>query len=362
MAIAPTFDELLAIGIAEATDARPDMNVEEGFVTEMLLSGAAAMADAVIGYGAQRFKATFVDGAEGDDLTDLADDHWQIQRGEATPARGQATITRSVNGPAGTFAAGTIVKTLRDADGKELLFTLDAQSVWALNEQGSKLVNVTCTETGRGGNVAPGAILRFNAPPFDGSFTVTNVLKLAGGAPAQTDPELRESVRALPNALRRATLDALEYGAKTVSGVRQATATEDAETGIVSLFIADENGGSSAPLIDAVKAILPSWKAAGTIVNVYGGSLVTVSPIRVKVFVRPGVDSATLVAAIQSAIVVEVGRLKIGETLFRGAIERAVRNVQPDGIARVDVLAPALNVEPQANQILRCETSDVIVE
>jgi phage-related baseplate assembly protein len=359
---APTFQDLYDIGQGAATTVRPDLTVEENTIVDMLLAGAAAMGDHVAGYTAQRFKATFVDGAEGDDLTTLADDHWQISRVEAQPARGVLQISRPVNAsaPAETFDAGRVVATARDATGAEVLVTLDAPVSFVFGESGTKSVNATCTATGTVGNVAASAFDHFVVKPVDATFTVTNPAAFAGGNPEQDDPALRDEIRSFPNAVRRATLDALEYGAKQVAGIVQATASEDNVSGIVSLYVADANGVASAPLLASVQAALPSWKAAGSIVNVYAGALVVVS-VSVTITVRPGVDAAALIASIKAAIVAELERLKIGETLFRGAIERAVRNVSPDGIASVVVNLPLIDTAPLANQSLRTTAGNVLV-
>lgn len=359
---APTYQELYDLGQAAAATVRPELIVDDGSIGDMLLSGAAAMADHAVGYAAKRFKSTFVDGAEGADLTELADDHWQVERPLATAARGVLQISRPVNAsaPAETFAAGRVVATARDATGAEVRFTLDAPVAFLFGESGNKTGNATCEASGTSGNVAAGAIDHFVVKPADATFAVTNPAAFAGGNEEQQDPALRDTIRSFPNAVRRATLDALEFGAKKVPGIVQATASEDAQTGIISLYVADDSGSASTPLLVDVRTELRNWRAAGSIVNVYSGALVIV-PISVVITVRPGVDAVALIASIKAAIVAELQRLRSGETLFRGAIERAVRNVSPDGIASVVVALPLLDTAPLANQSLRTTTGDVLV-
>jgi hypothetical protein len=69
-----------------------------------------AMADVVLRYAAQAFRDTFIDGAAGDALTALVDDHYNIQRDPATSsAVGDRAFARTSGGAGGTIAAGTTI-------------------------------------------------------------------------------------------------------------------------------------------------------------------------------------------------------------------------------------------------------------
>src|SRR5580698_2629854 len=97
MPTAPAFTDLLAQFQAEAQAVQPALQFNDGDMATAQMHGAGAMADASIKYAAQAFKATFIDGAEGDDLTVLVDDHLNIQRNPATPAAVDVTFTRTGN-------------------------------------------------------------------------------------------------------------------------------------------------------------------------------------------------------------------------------------------------------------------------
>jgi phage-related baseplate assembly protein len=366
---APSWQDYFNDGRAEAINRRPDLTFDEGDITEMYMAAIAAMADSLTGYFAGRFNATYLDGAQGDDLTKLADDHWNIQRFPANAATAQVTFSRtSANGyPAGSLAAGTVVATQKDASGTEYQYTTDAPVAWTLGDATAKNVNVTALLTGPASNAGLSTINRIistpSGSPFDSSITVNNpTSRAAGGADEEADDDLRERVRNFPATLRRGTLDALEYGAKSVDGVASATAVEEvdtfgAQTGVVYLYITDASGGSSTPLINAVIAEMINWKAAGITLNVQGGSLIT-QDISLTITARAGVDTQALLPRITAAVAARVSKLKIGESLTLDIIQQAVRNVD-DAIKTVVVNNPAVSLVPSPNQIIRAGTITV---
>lgn len=370
-ATAPGYQDLFDLGRAQAGLAQPDLSFNEGDISEMLVAGIAAMADHVAAYAANRFQATTVDGAQGDDLKAYADDRWQIEAEDATPAQGSITLSRSTaNGaPAGTLVAGTVVATNLDSQGVDVEFTLDADQAYTLGDVATRTVSVTAVVAGPAGNVAPGAIARFTATPFDSSFSVTNAANFAGGAQAQSDPSLREQVRQFPSTLRRATLDSLEYGAKTVAGVTVALASEELvggePTGIVNLYVSDADGNSTTEMVADVEAILPTWRAAGALVNVLGAEAQSVA-IAVTVTLAAGLPTATktaLVPLIQAAIVAQVNTLQGGQGFWHLAVAAAARAVNPLIIENVVVTAPSADpyVPSQPYYTLRITAANVTV-
>jgi len=104
-------------------------------------------------------------------------------------------------------------------------------------------------------------------------------------------------------------------------------------------------------MVAAVVAELENWRAAGIVVNVSGGSLVS-QDVTITLPVRPGVVVAALLANIQAAVVARLAKLRIGETLSRDMIKQAVLNVDP-GITAVAVTLPGADVMPGASQVIR---------
>jgi uncharacterized phage protein gp47/JayE len=362
---APTFQDYFNAGRAEAINRRPDLTFDEGDISEFLVAGMAAMADHLTGYFAGRFKATYLDGAEGDDLTTLADDHWNVQRFPALAATGTVTFSRTTgNGaPAGTLLAGTVVATQKDSLGNEIQFTTDHDVNWGLADVANKTMTVTATVAGLASNCDINKVNRLISTPFDSTIAVNNpTSKMAGGDDEETDADLRERVRGLPATLRRGTLGAVEYGALSVAGVKKATAVEEfdtlgRQTGIVDLYVSDSQGNSTPTMITAVQTEELNWRPAGGVLNVFGGLLSTQN-VAVTVVARLGTDTQALLANIIAAVTARVNKLRIGETLSPDIIKQAVLNVD-DSLLSVTVTAPAVAVVPPAGTLIRCGTVTV---
>lgn len=355
---APSAQDLYEQFRAELIRIRSDLRALPGDTTDMVGSGAVAMADLIIGFTAQSIAETYLDGAEFDALTRLARDHWGVERDEDVKAAGQVTFSHTA-GPTGSIPAGTRVATQPDDNGDFQVFTTDAILTFGALDA-SLSVAATAQDPGRDGNVAAATVVRILDTLFASGFTVTNAEKFAGGAEDQTDQELREEVRAFTATLRRGTFDALEFGAKQVPTVRVATATEDPDTGAATVYVTDADGNSNAEMINDVIIVLEEWRAAGASVQVQGGALIEQS-ISVSLTVRAGSAIADLVDRVRAAIVSAVGRLRIGETLYRSLIQAAARAVDADNILEVEVITPAANVAPSANQVIRTSTSLVAV-
>lgn len=371
---APTWQELYNSGKAEAILRRPDLSVRSGDVSDMLLAGGAAMGDRVIGYVAERVAATFLDGARGADLTKLADDHWGVQRQEAVKAIGTVTFTRSgADATATEFPIGTVVATERDSAGNEVRYLTTAAASWAVSTNGDRTVATQAEVAGTTGNLAAVDLVTriISTPPAGGTYELTASTVAVGGAPEESDPDLRDRVRAITLTQRRGTLQALEIGALQIDIVKRATAVDDG-TGLVTVYVTDADGGStgadvtvSPSLVDdgtmtyKVAIELLEWAAAGSLVNVSGGTVQTVD-ITVALTVRLGVDVPALVALVQSSIAGAVNRLKIGETLYKSLIQAAARAVDPDNILEVTVSLPATDTAPTtAGHIIRAGTVTV---
>ena len=338
MPAAPSFADLVAIGEAELRTKRPELLVLDGDITEANTHSAASMADTVIRYGAQAFKNTFIDGSDGDDLTTLVDDHYNIQRQEATAAAATVLFTRTSGGVGGTILAGTTIATEFDANGETIEFTTDSNLVFASGANGPSSVAATATAAGKITNVATAAIARvIDQPAFD-TFTVTNPARSAGGNDQETDTELRDHVRTHFQTLRRGTLSALEQGAREVPAVRVATASEDA-TGLVTLYVADSDGNSSIKMISDVETEMVDWKAAGTTLTVLGGDKSEIDmTIEITNF-RTGFSVVGNASEIETIVASRIDKLKVAETLYLDSIIVAAISPYADDIYNITITA-----------------------
>lgn len=359
---APSFDELFTLGKAEAILKRPTLGVRLGDISEMLLSAAAAMADRAIGWFAERVAATYLDGAVGDDLTLLAADHWAIQRRAAAKAVSTVTFNRAgADATSQSIAIGSTVATAVDSSGEDIRFVTTTIASWGVSENGNKTVNVEAVVAGTSGNLsAINLITRLiTSPPPGGTYTIASSTLPSGGAEEESDDELRDRVRLYPSTLRRGTIAALEYGAKTITSpaVAKASAIQDA-SGLVTVYVSDSSGNSTGntttvgpSVVDdgtmtaRVAIELYEWACAGALINVSGGSVQTVN-INVTLTVRLGVDITQLISDVQDSVEARVNKLNIGETLYRVDIINAVKAVDPDNILNVTVVAPAVDTAP----------------
>ena len=359
MSDAPSWQDFFDAAKAEMYSVRPDLTWEEGDITEMIASGVGAVGDRLVGWAAEEFRNTYVDGANGAKLTALAEDHWSLPREEAAKAVGTVSIARSVGAlAAGTIDAGCVVATEQAADGTEVQFVTKTALVWSSSETGSKDVAVEASEGGRAGNVEPAKITRIITALFDPTFTITNAARTSGGAEAELDEPYRERIRGYSATLRRGVLAAIEYGAKQVDGVANATAF-DLGPALVALYVSDIDGYSNAALLAAVNAAMADWRAGGITVSVYGGTPYTLD-ISIALTVKTGFDTSQIAYAAKLAIVARLDKLRIGENCTRDLIKQAAMNVST-GITACNVTVPATDVAPVAAQVIRTAVGNITV-
>lgn len=358
---APSWQDLRDIGVFAAQAVRPTLVFFPGDVTDAMVAGCASMGSAIVAWGAGRFRATFIDGAEGEDLTARCSDNG-VDRDPGDEAVGVVTFSRVTAGAGGgTVPAGTSVATEQDETGKFLTYTTDTDTVFGALDL-SKTANVTCTVIGTTGNVEEDSISRILdlSSLWDQTLEVTNVARCAGGNPEETDEDLRERTRNFFLTQARGTIDALIYAAKTVDGVARVSCVVS-DSGVVYLYVADAEGNSNQALVDAVEAVVegpPAWRAAGDVVYYVAATLYNVL-IDVSLTVRTGVDAAAMIDTIRQAIVSAVNRLDPGETLYRDLIQSAARAVDPDAILSVRVNLPLADLVPTANQVIATTLGDV---
>lgn len=352
MPVAPSFDDMTAQYEAEALIVRPTLQFLEGDVTQAHQHGSAAMGDAVIRYTVQSFKATFLDGAQGDALTALMDDHLNIQRSLATASQATCALSRTGAGAGGTLPAGFVVGSQFDASGSSVLFTLDANVTFAPGDNGPHSASATAQNTGRTSNVGAGTITRIVDTPFDSLITITNAAASGGGNDEEGDDDLRVRGRNFWQTLRRGTLAAIEFGALKVPSVRIARATEDATTGIVTLVVTDSDGNSTAQMVSDATTEIENWRAGGSIVTVIGGFPLVVN-VAGQLVAKDGVDTGVLGPVAALAVSGRMSKLRQGETLFIDSIKAAAISVDPDALEALQLSTPLADVVPAPGQVIR---------
>jgi uncharacterized phage protein gp47/JayE len=359
MPVAPSFNDLLALFQAEAQIRRADLVFADGDVTLAQQHGAGAMADAVVRFAAQAFRETFIDGASGDALETLVDDHYNLQKVNATPAQGTTSFARTSGGAAGPIPAGTQIGTQFDADGNQIVYATDVVINVGAGDNGPFPVLAIAQDEGEETNAEPGTVTQIIDSLFD-DFTVTNAGNMAGGNNAESDEDLRERSRDFFSTLRRGTLAALEFGARVVTTVRVAKAVENDVTGTVDVRVSDSDGDSNAQMISDVEAELENWRCGGSTVIVTGG-IKALLDITATLTVRDGFNVAAFAAVIAQAITTRIKKLKVSESLELDTIKAAIISVAPDDILGVDFTAMVLDgVDVQGQDPIVASTSQTI--
>lgn len=358
---APSWQDLFDLGRYVLQSRRPTIVVNVGDVTDGMLAGCATMVDASIGENAATFRSTYLDGATGDALTKEASDRG-VDRFQGAPALGSVTFARaSFAAGAGTIPAGFIVGSEADQTGNFSTYTTDTPAVFSPTAL-SVTVNVTCTKDGPQGNVGAGTVTRMLAgdvgAAFDPSITVTNAALFSGGSNQESDEDLRARAKLFFLTQVRGTGDALIEGAKTVPQVRRASVVSDTSTGVVTLYVSDEDGNANAAMIAAVEAVMPLWEPVDAIVNVVGAVLLIVN-IDITLTLKFGVDVNAIIDKVRQAIVSRLNLMNPGDTLYREMISTAAENVDKTNILNVRVNTPAVNLTPTATQVIRTTENNI---
>ncbi len=371
MPVAPSFSDLVALGIAEGQDARPDLGYQAGDVSTADVHVAAVMADHVTRFAAQCFKETFLDGAVGAALAKLVNDHINIQKLLATAAQCTLSFSRLSGGAAGSIPAGTSCATDYDNAGKRVVFTTDAAVAVGAGNNGPFTVSATASETGAATNAAAAAVKNVLDQLFD-TFTVTNPSAAGGGNEVESDQDLRVRARNFWLALRRATVAAIEYGARLVPSVRAAVILEEAISGLFNLLVSDADGNSSLQMVHDVVVEIENWRAAGVLANVVGCAHLLVDLV-IQVKARDGFDLAAVADQLAQAAVARIAKLRGSELMYLDPIVAAVGGLYPDdvldvdftsvivgGVDKTDITNQLEYVQPAVGQVIRAGTVTVV--
>lgn len=295
-AVVLTQAELYEIYKTAALNQEPTLSDwEEGSNNDILAGAASLMGLEVEKLIVDEFKKTFLSTAEGDDLEYLAVDHYGpgFERPEAKAALAIVTFSRPTNGAGDvSIPAGTIVKTVTDANGNVVRFqTLIAGTLVGLTLNAT----VEAIDAGVKGNVEANKITQLESTLTDPSVTVTNSLASSGGAEEEDDAQYLQTIYRLIQSLGKATKSALVAAALEVAGVVDVALSyrEDVVIGWdiatstpvgqhfriprTFMYIADANGTASDALLSLVRAKLNENQAAGVFIELVGATPYTMN-------------------------------------------------------------------------------------
>lgn len=343
----------------------------EGSQANIIVQTAAMIGAVIVSAIAFEASKLLIESAEKDDLDRIVFDRYRFTRHGASPSRTDIQLSRpTFAGGAGTIPVGTRVVA---GNVEFLVQTPISFGPTDLFSQG----RVRSTKAGSETRVARGAINRFARPGeiFDKTIEITNEEAAAGGEDRELDDAFRARARKFARALARGTLDAIETGGLSVPGVVQAVAIEvlaPLEGGtyrdlpsvvparVVELFIADSTGVASRALATEVETALREWRAGGVAVLVRT-SIPVVVPIVARVRYRANVDSVTLAAQMNAAIVAFTQGLAPNQTLYVSDLITVLKRYNDLGVI-VDancIVEPAGDLVPDVGQTIRATTETV---
>lgn len=333
--------EVFARSAARASSQRisPEAVFAEGTDINIILAAQSAMADEATRHLALRMAALFLDSAEGEDLDRLVADRFSptVVRRQAAPAVVQLQFTRTDTSAPVTFDVGAKFRTTTGTE-----FELAAAVAIPLGSSGPVTGVAQAVLAGTGGNAGANTITQFVTSPTDTTVVVTNLEPASGGTDVETDESLRERARDFFRTARRGTLSAIEFGALTVAGISSATAIEILDpqsglpTGVVQVFIADQNGQSNQVLAESVRNALLEFRAAGVIVDVLT-SQPSFQQIDYVIRFRDGTDTRAAADQLKAITVATVNVLAPGEPLLRSLLFSIARSI-PGAIVPDDAI------------------------
>lgn len=361
MADLPTRADLFQIGADELfarSEARPPgtrVSPEEVFTpgsdVNMLVAASSSMGEEVVSRTARRLTALLVRSSERTDLDRFVSDRFSptLARLEASAALVDLVLTSSVGAAAKTYPVDTRIRT----EGAIEYRTLVAGSIIAGG--GTVTIRSQAIETGPAGNVLEGTIEQLVEQ--DPEVTVTNPERAAGGDDIEPDARLRDRARDFFTAARRGTLGAIEFGARTVAGVRLATAVEELDasgdpTGRVQLFISDAAGAGNAALAELVTNALVEFRAAGIVVDVFG-AVPRFESIALLLRFDTGIDSTLAFDAVRSRTLANVNALAPQKTLERALLFESAKTVEGVIVLADAVQVPVGDVMPAVGEVIR---------
>jgi uncharacterized phage protein gp47/JayE len=355
--------EMQLRAIAEVQTRNPRLtDTNEGSVIEATMGAGAVLADECIALALDGQRRFYYATAVGVEIDALSADRGGPLRKPDTAAVGFYQWTKGNPSASYVLPAGHRVQGTLD-DGTPVVVESTAGVAFAVAEQ-TKNVAAVAQDTGPNTNLAPGFLdTPVDVIPADPTATVSNAGRFVGGAEAESDEAYLERIRLFPSTLRRGTVPALEFGARTVPGVSLATVDESfvPSDGIVREYIGDPDARSNTALADAVEVEIENWRAAGVQVLILGSDREEIA-ISLTLTVVPGTDTATLKQDVRASVLAYTDALQPNETLR--VSELCFRAHDADRARIVSVVSndPVADVSPTAPQdAIRVNEADIAV-
>jgi hypothetical protein len=128
----------------------------------------------------------------------------------------------------------------------------------------------------------------------------------------------------------------------------------------VQLVVADVNGGSSSSMLQQVKDILITYRAAGIPVDVSGGTVLP-QAVRWNVDFAAGIDQDAAREQVRAVTVAVTQFLRPGQTLFRSSLIAAAKSIAGVVVNDNSLELPVGDTVPSlVTQLIRTAPQDVM--
>jgi uncharacterized phage protein gp47/JayE len=300
----------------------------------------------------------FLDHAEGDWLTLLAEQFYNVERVEGTFATSTVTLT---NSGGGVFVVGVGDVVVRNTDGKTYTNTTGG----TLSAGEELELDVTADEVGSDSSAAADAINALVTTMLGVTVTASTA---ALGLDEEEDEALRDRCRAKLGMLSSAgPADAYNYVVKSsdltgVTDITRARTVGDSTTGDVVVYVAAADGAVAGASVTAAQDAVETWAAPICITPTVVNATEVVVPVTYSVwlYASVGEETPTISAAIEAALDSMFALRPIGGDiispatagkLYQSLIVSTIKEVYPDHTFRVTVSAPAGDTDLTIGQV-----------
>jgi len=375
-----TQQELYDIFKDEVQVSNPTLtDFTDGSINDAVAGAFSVAANELQALLIDKFVLTLFEGATGQDLEDLATDHFgeSFARPGASNAIGVVEFTRPTftNG-AVTIPAGTVVKTDQDANGETKSYNTLLTVAMGVSDL-SVFASVEAQDAGTVGNTEAGTVINIESTLTDPTVVVNNAVDILGGEEELDDVDYLEYIRNEIQKLSGGSCEAIQAALENVPGIEQATVKEfigyvigwDISGSLpvgdpfiiarVKAFISDANGTANAALIDLAKEAIKTVKGCGVMVEVFAAVAVT-QDWTAAITLNPGgpnysslsVDTAPIITSMTEYL----QNLDIGDDFVRTIARAAIMDIWgPDGsndLTDFQTVTPTGDVSTEDNERL----------
>lgn len=337
-------------------------------VVRSIVRASAAVIAAFTSVTSDIAKQGFLDDAEGDWLTLLAQKTFNTVRNPATHARGTVVINNT-GGAIFNFDPGDLV-VANPANGQTYR-NVDAVSIIAL-QTGVQVV-VEAIEAGSGGTAAPGTITAFETAAT--GLTVTNEFALVG-IDAEEDPPLRARARQKQASLSpNGPADAYDFVARSATladgGAIGVTRTRVARTtNAVTVVCATAAGALTGDQLTAVTSAIQKQVVPLCIAATVSSAVPFVLNVTATVWIytTANLSDTEVQALVRAALVAWAARQPIGGNvippdagkLFNDDMRAAISDASPF-IFRATIAVPVADTTIAINEVPTIGTTTITV-